>query len=108
MPRTGDEKIALMHRRYGVLSGAKCKDCPHLDVYSNYDETRFWYKCYIFGVTSGPGTDWRCGNEACGAIRIDHEDARKQGLYGEVYRLVRGDRPKYREPELEGQLAMDI
>lgn len=108
MPRTGDEKIALMHQKYGVLSGAICKNCPHLDAYANADDTRFWYKCHMYGVTSGPGTDWRCGNEACGAFCIDPEDAKKQKLYGEVYRQVRGLKARKPEPQLEGQLAMNI
>lgn len=102
------KKIDAMHSRYGTLDGVKCKTCPHLDAYSNADYTRIWYKCKMYGVTSGEGTDWRVGWEACGAFCVDPEDAKKEGLYGEVYRTVRGLRERKPDPECDGQTKMEF
>lgn len=104
-----EKKIDAMHRVYGCFDGAKCKNCPHLDAYANYDETRYWYKCHMYGVTSGPGTDWRVGYDACGAFLIDPEEAKERGLYGDVYRQTRGVRKEsvIRE-EIPGQIKMAI
>lgn len=100
----------MMHAEYGVFSGVRCKTCPHLEAHCNGDCTRVWYKCLMFGVSSGPGTDWRCGNEACGAFTISPEDAESKHLYGAVYRRVKGMRPnKQRTQEiLPGQMAMEL
>lgn len=105
---TGDEKIAIMHREYGTMPGAKCKTCPHLDAYCNADCTRVWYKCHMFGVSNGPGTDWRVGNDACGAFTLDPDDAKSKHLYGDVYRRISGLRPRGPAPQVEGQLEMII
>lgn len=106
MARTSDEKLALMHKEYGEMPGVSCKTCPHLDAYCNADCTRIWHKCHMFGVTNGPGTDWRVGGTACGAFQISPEEARGMHLYGEVYRRVRGLKQKQPEPELEGQTSI--
>ena len=106
--RTGDEKIALMYREYGRLGGCKCRSCPHLEAYGNGDCTRTWYKCLMFGTSHGPGTDWRIGNEACGAFKIDPEDAKRCGLYGEVYRRNRGLRREQVPEQLPGQIDVDM
>ena len=103
-----EKKIDAMHKVYGVFEGGRCKACPHLDAYTNHDETRYWYKCHMYGVTSGPGTDWRSGYEACGAIAIDPEDARARGLYGDVYRQTRGVRAAKQREEIPGQIAMEL
>ena len=108
MGRTGDEKIGLMHAEYGVLSGVTCKTCPHLEAHCNADCTRVWYKCQLFGVSSGPGTDWRIGNVACGGFKIDPDEAERKHLYGYVYRLVKGRRTGKREREIDGQITMAI
>ena len=102
-----EKKIAAMHREYGTLSGVKCQNCPHLDAYMNADCTRVWRKCKMYGVTFGPGTDWRVSYDACGAFTIDPEDAMRHHLYGEVYRRVRGLREKPPEEQLPGQMSMD-
>lgn len=108
MARTGDEKIALMYAEYGKFGGCRCRSCPHLEVYTNGDNTRIWYKCRMFGVSSGPGTDWRCSNEACNAFILPPEEAERRHLYGEVYRRVKGLKPK-KQPEYDSnQLTMDI
>lgn len=103
-----EKKIDAMHTVYGTLTGAKCRTCPHLDAYTNADGTRYWYKCHMYGVTSGEGTDWRVGYEACGAFTIDPEEARKQGLYGDVYRRTKGVRQKEPREEIQGQMMMEI
>lgn len=107
MPKTADQKIALMHQRYGVFPGAKCKSCDHLIAHVNGDCSRTWYKCAMYGTSSGPGTDWWAGNPACGAIAITEQEAKEKHLYGEVYRINKGLQSKVRE-EIPGQLAIEI
>lgn len=102
------KKIDAMHEVYGTFSGVKCKTCPHLDAYANADGTRYWYKCHMYGVSNGPGTDWRVGYEACGAFVIDPDDAREKGLYGDVYRQTKGLRPRKAPEEVPGQIQMAI
>ncbi len=105
---TGDEKIALMHREYGVFDGVRCRTCPHLAANCNGDCTRVWYKCRMYGTSCGPGTDWRAGNTACGAFTIPPEEAEEKGLYGEVYRRNRGLRKREPEPQVDGQIEMEF
>lgn len=100
------KKIDAMHAEYGVLSRVSCRTCPHLVAHCNGDCTRVWYKCRMYGTSSGPGTDWRCGNEACGAFTIAPEEARSKHLYGEVYRRVNGLRDT-RTEQLPGQISID-
>ena len=106
MARTADEKIALMHKAYGTVSGLKCKTCPHLDAYCNGDCTRVWYKCHMYGVSNGEATDWRVGNQACGAFTMSVEEARKKKLYGLIFRLNKGLRKPVVQKEIEGQITM--
>ena len=75
------DTIAAMHRAYGRFDGVKCRTCPHLEAYANASNTRYWYKCRIYGVSSSQATDWRIGFEACGAFRISPEEAEARGLY---------------------------
>lgn len=106
--RSSQEKMDIMYQEYGRLDGAICRNCEHLEAHVNADCTRVWYKCRMFGVSSGPGTDWRCGSEACGAFRIDPKDAKKRKLYGEVYRRCKGLRKKKPELQVEGQTSMNL
>lgn len=108
MPRSGDEKIALMHKEYGALTGITCRTCPHLDAYCNADCTRVWYKCKLFGVSASTATDWRCGNTACGGFTIRPGDAKRKGLYGKVYRQVKGKRDRSPAEQIRGQVEMDL
>lgn len=108
MARTGDEKIALMYAEYGKFGGCRCRSCPHLEAHVNVDCTRVWYKCLMYGKSSGEATDWRCSNEACGAFIIAPEDAKKKHLYGEVFRRNKGLRAKLPTPQISGQVAMDL
>ena len=83
------QKIDLMYQEYGRLTGCRCRSCPHLDAYTDDTLSRVWYKCHMYGDSSGPETDWRCSCEACGAFRIDPKEAKRRGMYGEVYRKCR-------------------
>lgn len=105
---TGDEKIQLMYAEYGRMDGCRCRSCEHLSAHVNADCTRVWYKCAMFGVSTGEGTDWRCSNEACGAIRIDPEDAKRRGLYGEVYRRCKGRKRRKPAEQINGQTTMSL
>lgn len=106
--RTGDEKIQLMYQEYGRLQGARCRSCPHLEAHINDDCTKVWYKCHMYGVSSSEATDWRCGNEACGAIAISIGEARRKKLYGEVFRRCKGLRKKKPAQQIRGQMEMAL
>jgi hypothetical protein len=57
-------KILTMHGRYGHgPEGEQCKDCVHC-VAIRLANT--YHKCELFGITGGPGTDWRLRFKACG------------------------------------------
>ena len=81
-----DKTIEAMHSAYGTFPGVKCRTCPHLDAFTNAQVTRCWYKCRMYGVTGGTGTDWKISYEACGAFRISPGEARRKRLYGQVSR----------------------
>jgi hypothetical protein len=57
------KKIEKMHVLYGVSAGNLCMDCKHLFC---HERSRHWYKCKLYGITGGPGTDWRVKWTACG------------------------------------------
>lgn len=56
-------KSEFMLDKYGATPGHVCKDCGLLDVTGL---SRRYYKCTVYGSTSGPGTDWRLKWPACG------------------------------------------
>jgi hypothetical protein len=57
-------KILTMHGRYGVgPDGVRCKECVQF-VAVRLAKT--YHKCRLFGITGGPGTDWRGRFAACG------------------------------------------
>ncbi len=56
--------LEAMHARYGARPGHTCGDCVHFIVNSGHE--RNYFKCALYGVTNGPGTDWRKKNAACG------------------------------------------
>ena len=103
-----EKKISAMHKVYGRFTGVTCRTCLHLVAHCNGDCTRVWYKCKMYGESSGEGTDWRIGYEACGAFKISPGEAQRKKLYGDVYRQCKGIRAKKREPEVEGQTEMKI
>lgn len=60
-------QLAAMWEKFGPgPAGAKCKDCVALRGYSTRSGQRTYYKCGVYGVSSGPGTDWRMKWPACG------------------------------------------
>lgn len=101
------KKIDLMHHIYGVMKGVTCRNCPHLDAHCNGNCTRVWYKCKLYGTSCGPGTDWRVGYTACNGFKITEEQARKESLYGQPYRTVKGLRDRTEE-QLPGQMEMEL
>lgn len=58
------EKIERMHWLYGLDKGHTCKECSRLEQVHAGGQTVF--KCQIYGVKSGPATDWSEDWEACG------------------------------------------
>lgn len=61
------KSLASMWSRFGPgPAGTTCKDCVALRGYQNRSGRRTYYKCGVYGVSSGPGTDWRVKWPACG------------------------------------------
>ena len=61
-------KIDLMHKLHGVSAGNKCGDCENF-FRTNWDQANQHFKCKLFGVTHGEGTDWRKSYLSCGKFR---------------------------------------
>lgn len=96
-------KIEAMHRLYGVDPiDRTCDDCPHCVRYTPTD--RHFYKCSLYGVTSGESTDWRLKWRAC--TLIDH-DPEPDNFTVVIERLKHGPRPKIVE-QIPGQIAFEI
>ena len=60
------EKIALMHERFGSNEERKCKEC---DYYEHFRYRNKWYrKCRVYGMSHSEATDWNAGFVSCGCI----------------------------------------
>lgn len=57
------KRIAYMHSVHGRRESERCGDCRHLLIKEHVGR---YFKCQLYGITSGPGTDWRKKWEACG------------------------------------------
>ena len=74
-PKTHEEAVALkkryakargiekMHIAYGPHPPDHCGDCIHIRLNQH---SKNYYKCELYGVSSGPATDWHLKYEACG------------------------------------------
>ena len=55
------KKLERMHSLHGLgPTDKRCGDCAHFFAAGAY------YKCELYGITGGPGTDWRVRWQACG------------------------------------------
>lgn len=74
------KRIGSMHRKFGVgPEGARCRDCVQFQA-RQFANT--YYKCRLFGVTGGPGTDWSGRYPACGRFElraVDGQDTKRHG-----------------------------
>ncbi len=60
-------KIDAMHAIYGTdPEGRRCDDCPFL--LRTVPTNRTYYKCSVYGISSGASTDWAKRSLACGLI----------------------------------------
>jgi len=66
-----DRKIFAMHRRFGTCGVLRCKDCDHLCSYE-YRRSRY-YKCRLYGMSCGEGTDWKSSYQACGMYNVKQD-----------------------------------
>lgn len=58
-------KLVRMHARHGKgPEGRQCQECAHFTQQGGVAGT--YFKCQQYGVTGGPGTDWRARWPACG------------------------------------------
>lgn len=58
-----NERIADMHRMFGVTDDAICGNCQH---FVRYHQSTRWAKCSKTRTTASRATDWRARNAACG------------------------------------------
>lgn len=62
--RQANKKRLRMQTLYGAgPEGRTCGECVHLVTRSR---ARDYFKCLHYGITGGPGTDWRKRWPACG------------------------------------------
>lgn len=70
-------RIAWMHNRHGRTEGRKCGDCAHFLRHTHHDGK--YFKCRLYGVTAGMGTDWRVRWDACGLFKARADQIREGG-----------------------------
>jgi hypothetical protein len=57
-------QLSLMWRTYGRRESQVCGTCAQL--YKRKGNTKYYFKCKLYGDTCGEGTDWRKKWLACG------------------------------------------
>lgn len=90
-------KIDAMHEVYGISTGNRCANCPHL-VRTFRD--RAYYKCEAYGLSCSEATDWRMMWDACGLFDKPLPTERK------VIERIKYIREKNDE-QIEGQITLD-
>jgi REP element-mobilizing transposase RayT len=58
------DRIKKMWRTHGKREDATCGNCQKLRAFDYYNKR--YYKCDLYGVSHGAGTDWRKRWTACG------------------------------------------
>ena len=91
-----------MHKEYGKLYGHTCSECHNLAKY--YNESRFWYKCKVYGNTRSESTDWAKRNIACGMFDKPFNPEKQIPL---IEKLKRSSKQAENEP-IEGQLILEV
>ena len=64
-------QLSIMWRTYGRRESQCCGMCVRLIQVSG--NTKNYFKCALYGVTSGAGTDWRKKWIACGKWEAKHD-----------------------------------
>lgn len=76
------EKIERMHWLYGLDKGHRCRECSRLEWVHTSGQTAC--KCQVYGVRSGPATDWSEDWEACGMRNRSYAGVTIQNLASEA------------------------
>lgn len=95
-----ERKIQAMHKRFGTCGVFRCKDCNHFKG-GNY-HGRSYYKCELYGMTRGEGTDWRLAWQACGAYNMPFDLSRWVPLVEQIKH-----EPKA-QPPIDGQVHLEV
>lgn len=61
--RLANTRLAKMRQTYGRKDDAKCGECANLIAFR---QSRTWFKCKVYGVSSSEASDWRKKWPACG------------------------------------------
>lgn len=64
-------QIRRMYRAHGFLKEKRCGACAYF--YRTSGNTKDYFKCQVYGETSGAGTDWRKKWMACGLFK-EHQE----------------------------------
>lgn len=88
------KKIDRMYQYFGHGEGT-CKDCSNLVT---YEQSRKWYKCAVYGLSSSEATDFRLKWGACGMKNKDPTG---------ITPIVKlGDSIKREEEQCNGQMSL--
>lgn len=58
------ERIQKMWRSFGRDNNATCGNCQHFQDFRYHN--KHYFKCDLYGISHGAGTDWRKSWNACG------------------------------------------
>lgn len=89
-----ERKIDVMYRRFGKRTGMRCKECRHCLKVEYHG--KHYYKCKMYGVSRGEGTDWKASSTACGLFNV-HMDKTFMKVLKQMQHM---------EKPLEGQMTM--
>lgn len=89
-------KIDAMHRIYGRKDGEVCKSCCNF-IRLDYHGEKYG-KCYMYGLSHSPSTDWAMRNIACGMHNVPFNSLK----HNQIMNVVSGKHNSDEQP-LEGQ-----
>lgn len=88
------KKIDRMYQYFGHGEGT-CKDCSNLVT---HEQSRKWYKCAVYGLSSSEATDFRLKWKACGMKNKDPTG---------ITPIVKlGESRKKEDEQCEGQMSL--
>jgi hypothetical protein len=94
-------KIEAMYERYGKKEEHSCPECCNFIEITYHDKT--YFKCKIYGISGGEGTDWRRKYKACGIFNCHFG----KNEYTEIKELLKHS-PRIPEViTLENQIGME-
>ena len=92
-------RIEAMHHLFGIdPKGRTCAECQHLVC---REQSRRWWKCYIYGCTRSASSDWVKKWKACGMIDRQAPTGKN---YRAIIRILANDTEHIEQ--VDGQIGM--